>query len=95
MMRRFHLFSRCQKCEMIYTALCIHTLYWNHLLIIYVYIYQKERHTETPDALNGRLTAKPSGKFWIPIPIAKFLALSNVAEADLPTAPNPTPTAKP
>ena len=77
------LFSRCQK--------------GNDLLSYssFVITYQKDRQTETPDALNGRLTAKPSGKFWMPIPIAKFLALSNVAEADLPTAPNPTPTARP
>lgn len=28
---------------------------------------------DIPDPFNGKLTAKPSGKFCIPIPIAKFL----------------------
>ena len=35
--------------------------------------YQKLFTTLIPAALNGRLTAKPSGKFWIPIPMARFL----------------------
>lgn len=35
--------------------------------------YQKAVHVETPDPRRGRLTASPSGKFWIPIPMAKFL----------------------
>lgn len=35
--------------------------------------YQKLRHMENPAARNGRLTARPSGKFWIPMPIARFL----------------------
>ena len=38
---------------------------------------------ENPAAFNGRLTAKPSGKFWIPMPMARLRALSKVAEADL------------
>lgn len=29
-----------------------------------------------PEPHSGRLTAKPSGKFWIPMPIAKFLETS-------------------
>lgn len=39
--------------------------------------YQKLRQTETPEPLKGRLTAKPSGKFCIPIPMAKFLSMNN------------------
>lgn len=35
--------------------------------------YQRLRRVENPAAWRGKLTAKPSGKFWIPIPIAKFL----------------------
>ena len=50
---------------------------------------------ENPAAFSGRLTAKPSGKFCSPIPMARFRALSKVAVGDLPTAPNPTPTANP
>lgn len=38
-----------------------------------VFPYQKAVHVETPDPRSGRLTAKPSGKFWMPIPMAKFL----------------------
>lgn len=29
-----------------------------------------------PEPHSGRLTAKPSGKFWIPMPMAKFLETS-------------------
>merc|ERR1719319_1758503 len=57
--------------------------------------YQTARAVEIPAAFRGKETAIPSGKFWIPIPTAKFLALSNVADLVLPTAPNPTPTARP
>lgn len=35
--------------------------------------YQKLRNVEKPAALSGRLTARPSGKFCKPIPIARFL----------------------
>lgn len=35
--------------------------------------YQKAFHVENPAPRRGRLTARPSGKFWIPIPMAKFL----------------------
>lgn len=44
---------------------------------------------------NGSETASPSGKFWMPIPMAKFRADSNVAESVLPIAPKLTPTANP
>lgn len=44
---------------------------------------------------SGSETASPSGKFCIPIPMAKFRADSNVAESVLPMAPKLTPTAKP
>lgn len=37
------------------------------------FTYQKLFIAEKPAALSGRLTAKPSGKFCIPIPTAKFL----------------------
>lgn len=36
-------------------------------------VYQNAFHVETPEPRSGRLTAKPSGKFWMPIPMAKFL----------------------
>lgn len=35
--------------------------------------YQKALQVEKPAPRRGRLTARPSGKFWIPIPMAKFL----------------------
>lgn len=35
--------------------------------------YQKALQVEKPAPRKGRLTARPSGKFWIPIPMAKFL----------------------
>lgn len=35
--------------------------------------YQKHFNVDIPDPFSGKLTAKPSGKFCIPIPIAKFL----------------------
>lgn len=35
--------------------------------------YQKALQVENPAPRKGRLTARPSGKFWIPIPRAKFL----------------------
>lgn len=35
--------------------------------------YQKARQVEKPAPRKGRLTARPSGKFWIPIPMARFL----------------------
>ena len=50
---------------------------------------------ENPAVFRGRLTARPSGKFCIPIPIAKFRAFSKVAASTLLTEPNATPTAKP
>ena len=50
---------------------------------------------ENPAVFSGRLTASPSGKFWIPIPMARLLALSKVAEADFPMEPKATPTANP
>ena len=33
-----------------------------------------------PAALRGRATATPSGKFWMPIPRARFRADSKVAD---------------
>ena len=48
-----------------------------------------------PAALSGRDTAIPSGKFWMPIPKARFLAVWKVADVEWPTAPKPTPTARP
>lgn len=57
--------------------------------------YQNARNMLKPAACNGKLTANPSGKFWIPIPIARFLATSNVADSVFPIAPNETPTARP
>lgn len=38
--------------------------------------HQKAFHVENPAPRRGRLTARPSGKFWIPIPMAKFLKKS-------------------
>ena len=38
-----------------------------------IWTHQKLFHTEKPDPLSGKLTARPSGKFWIPIPMARFL----------------------
>lgn len=35
--------------------------------------YQKLFHFEHPAACKGKLTANPSGKFCMPIPMAKFL----------------------
>jgi len=35
--------------------------------------YQKLFNVDIPAPRKGRLTAKPSGKFCIPIPMAKFL----------------------
>ena len=35
--------------------------------------YQKHLNVDIPDPFKGKLTARPSGKFCIPIPIAKFL----------------------
>jgi len=40
--------------------------------------YQKLRQTDIPDPRSGKLTARPSGKFCIPIPIARFLHQNNV-----------------
>lgn len=37
--------------------------------------HQNAFHVETPEPRSGKLTAKPSGKFWIPIPMAKFLRI--------------------
>ena len=49
-----------------------------------------------PSLLKGMETAAPSGKFWIPIPIAKAMAPPMVAEGRwAATAPKATPTAKP
>lgn len=35
--------------------------------------YQNAFQVENPAPRKGRLTARPSGKFWMPIPIARFL----------------------
>ena len=59
------------------------------------YSYQIALPAEKPAAFKGRLTAKPSGKFWIPMPKARLRAFSKVAFSDFPIAPNPTPTARP
>ena len=49
-----------------------------------------------PARLRGMATANPSGKFWIPIPMAKAMAPAMVAPSmPLAAAPNNTPTAKP
>ena len=40
--------------------------------------YQKLLQTDIPDPRSGKLTARPSGKFCIPIPIARFLQQSNI-----------------
>lgn len=37
------------------------------------YTHQKAFQVEKPAPRRGRLTARPSGKFWIPIPMARFL----------------------
>ena len=42
------------------------------------YTYMKDFHIDMPDPLNGRLTARPSGKFCIPIPKARFLKEKNI-----------------
>ena len=39
---------------------------------------------ENPAAFSGKDTDNPSGKFWIPIPSARFLADSKVADFVLP-----------
>ena len=57
--------------------------------------YQTALRVENPEAFRGSDTATPSGKFCSPIPMARFLALEKVADLDFPTAPKPTPTAKP
>lgn len=57
--------------------------------------YQNALGMLKPAACSGKLTANPSGKFWIPIPMAKFRADSNVAESEFPIAPKLTPTASP
>ena len=50
-------------------------LWYRYLVVIInsLYKYQKLVQVPVPAALSGRLTAKPSGKFWIPIPSAKLL----------------------
>ena len=49
-----------------------------------------------PARRKGMATAKPSGKFWIPIPMAKAMAPAIVAPSmPLAAAPNKTPTASP
>mmetsp|Transcript_41616 Transcript_41616/g.109785 ORF Transcript_41616/g.109785 Transcript_41616/m.109785 type:complete len:273 (+) Transcript_41616:774-1592(+) len=45
--------------------------------------------------MSGIETARPSGKFWMPIPSASVAAEPNVAPGVLPMAPNATPTAMP
>ena len=35
--------------------------------------YQKAPHVDIPAPRRGKLTANPSGKFWMPIPMARFL----------------------
>lgn len=57
--------------------------------------YQNARHMLNPAACNGKLTANPSGKFCMPIPMAKFRAFINDDESELPMAPKLTPTANP
>merc|ERR1719318_414695 len=57
--------------------------------------YQMAFAVEQPAALRGKDTATPSGKFWMPIPRARFLADSKVADFVRPIAPKPTPTARP
>lgn len=45
--------------------------------------YQNAFHVENPAPRKGRLTARPSGKFWIPIPIAKFLSHKKKKEKNI------------
>lgn len=45
----------------------------SHLVTTHYWSYQKLFQVETPEPRRGRLTAKPSGKFWMPMPMAKFL----------------------
>ena len=64
---------------------------------------QKLLNLLTPCLLNGIETANPSGKFWIPIPIANAIAepIVNTEASPNPNnsgeakAPKATPTAKP
>eukprot|EP00967_Tisochrysis_lutea_P036233 scaffold43597_cov33-Tisochrysis_lutea.AAC.2 len=50
---------------------------------------------EIPSRMRGIETAIPSGKFWIPMPIARETALPKVAPGEDPIAPKATPTAIP
>jgi hypothetical protein len=45
------------------------------------FTYKKLRKVENPAAWRGRLTARPSGKFCIPIPIARFLRTRRAHES--------------
>lgn len=46
--------------------------------------HQKDRHVDTPQPRNGRLTARPSGKFWMPMPIARFLKETDIITKSVP-----------
>ena len=50
------------------------------IILYYIKIsksYQTDLAVEKPAALRGRDTDSPSGKFWIPIPIARLRALKS------------------
>ena len=51
---------------------------------------------DIPSLLDGIEIAIPSGKFWIPIPIARAIAeaIEEVGKSET-TAPKATPTTKP
>ena len=57
---------------------------------------ESSSHREKPSRRSGIATANPSGKFWMPMPIASAIAPANVAAGNpAATAPNATPTASP
>lgn len=62
---------QCKYCQF-YTLV----KFLNHYLVT----YHKLLQVENPAACRGKLTAKPSGKFWIPMPIARFLKRRKIIE---------------
>ncbi len=58
--------------------------------------YQKHLNRDIPSLRRGAATANPSGKFWIPMPIARVIAAIKVAEGKPDAAaPKATPIARP
>lgn len=58
--------------------------------------YRKLLKGGMPSARRGTATATPSGKFWMPMPMASAIAPASVAdERSAATAPKATPTASP